>query len=289
MSEQSPLPAPTFTALSEAVSHLSRLAAAAEKVLRAADAERDPPAALAALSTVSRLLPALSAEAFTPEALAAVETTLTEAVTDWRLTRLQAFKEAAEGAGLPWQRLTTDEMRVGEATVRLDLDKGEADILYARETLDVVRAEPRAVVEGVRKHLAALTRADEPAVVFQEIAQAYRILLARLGLAFGERVNLVDLLPALFFVRQPESFWKKQEPKALRPVTRAQLAWDLDHLQHAHSLEHDGLRIGLGTATGGSTAKKANVLFLESAPAGGQYFLTFAMRAVPPATVAPEA
>lgn len=283
MSEQSPPASPTYTALAEAVTQLAKLSAQAEKALRAADPQADPTAALAALASVERLLPALQADAFAPEALAAVLSATTEVVADWRLTRLGAFKAAAEAAGLTWQRVTTDEMRLGELTVRLDLDRGEAEILYARELLDTVRAEPRAVIEAVRRETSALTRTDAPEVVFREIALAYRLLLTQSNLAFGERVHLVDLLPPLFYVRQSETFWKKQEAKQLKAVSRAQLAWDLDHLQRAHCLECGGLRIGLGTATAGTTAKKVQVLFLEAAAAGGQYFLTFAMRSVAPA------
>lgn len=264
--------------LLDALSALARAAAAAEKAVRTADPRVDPPGALAALEAVRRLLPTLHAAALGPEALTARENALREATADWRLTRLAAFHTAATEAGVPYERVTTDEIRLGAFTVRLDLDAGEAEVRYAREVLDAVRAEPRLVLDAVRKAGAALHRDVEPAVIFREIALAYRLLLTQLGLPFGERVNLVELLPPLFYVRQTEAFWKKQESRALRPVTRAQLAWDLDALQRAHCLESDGLRIGLGSATAGSTAKKSQVLFLESAAGGGQYFLTFALR-----------
>ena len=267
-----------WSALGDTLSTLSRLAAAAEKTVRAVDAERDPLGAAAALAQVEKLTPALGAEALQPAGLGALASRLAEAATDWRLTRLNAFSEAATAAGLSFVRLTTDELRLGVATVRLDLDRGQAEVLYARESLETLRAEPRAVVDAVRRHLTGLNRNDPPESVFRELVMAYRILCAQLSLPLGERVNLVDLVAPLFYVRQSESFWKKQEARGLRPVTRAQLAWDLDHLQQARCLEVDGLRLTLGTATGGSTARKSNVLFLESAAAGGQYFLTFAVR-----------
>ena len=143
------------------------------------------------------------------------------------------------------------------------------------------------MADAVRRQTAALTWAQPADAVFRELVSAYRILCAQSGLPLGERVNLVDLVSPLFYVRQPDAFWKKQDPRSLRPVTRAQLAWDLDHLQANRHLEADGLRILLGTATGGSTAKKQTVLFLESAAAGGQYFLTFAVRRVDAPSPAP--
>lgn len=278
----SPAPSSGWPALEAALRELARLATAAHKAVEAVDAATDPVGATAALATLERLGPALHAEALHADALKALTTHLADAAMDWRLTRLAAFAEAAAAAGLPFARVTTDELRMGELTVRLDLDRGEATLSYAREPLQTLRAEPRAVVEAVRKQTAALGWTQPADAVFREFIAAYRVLCAQTGLPLGERVNLVDLVSPLFYVRQPESFWKKQDARALRPVTRAQLAWDLDHLQAARHLEGDGLRILLGTATGGSTAKKQSVLFLESAAAGGQYFLTFAVRRVEP-------
>jgi len=277
-SQSSAPPSSDWTALESALRELARLATAAQKAVEAVDAATDPLGASAALATIERLGTALHAEALRPEALRALGARLADAALDWRLTRLAAFAEAAAAAALPFARVTTDELRIGELTVRLDLDRGEATLAYAREPLQTLRAEPRAVVDAVHRQTAALRWTQPADVVFRELIAAYRVLCAQTGQPLGERVNLVDLVSPLFYVRQPE------DARTLRPVTRAQLAWDLDHLQAARHLEADGLRIQLGTATGGSTAKKQSVLFLESAAAGGQYFLTFAVRRLDPAS-----
>jgi hypothetical protein len=59
-----------WSALGDALSTLSRVAAAAEKAVRAVDAERAPPGAAAALQHLDKLRPALAAE---PLQAAAVE------------------------------------------------------------------------------------------------------------------------------------------------------------------------------------------------------------------------
>jgi len=271
-----------WQALQEAASRLVKASTAAEKNLRAVNAaSADPQGALAALATLAPLRDSLDATPLTAAALAALEAEVAEGVDVWRMRWLGELSRAAEAAGLEFARLTSDEVRVGEATVRVHLARGEAEVCYAREVLDTVRAEPGAVVSAAQRAIGTLRRpTDEAPMIFDELAAAYRVLLARSGQPFGERVNLVDLIAPLFFVRQPDGFWRKPDAKSARLVTRAQLAFDLDSLQRARCLERSGLRIVLGTATGGSTAKKQQVLFLESAPAGGQYFLTFALRAV---------
>jgi hypothetical protein len=259
-----------WQALQEAASRLVKASTAAEKNLRAVNAaSADPQGALAALAALAPLRASLDAPPLAAPALSAIEAEVTESVDAWRMRWLGELSRAAEAAGVEFARLTSDEVRVGEATVRLHLSRGEAEVCYAREVLDTVRAEPAVVVAAAQRVIATLRRPiDDAPAIFDELVAAYRVLLARSGQPFGERVSLVDLITPLFFVRQPDGFW------------RAQLAFDLDTLQRARCLERGGLRIALGTATGGSTAKKQQVLFLESAPAGGQYFLTFALRAV---------
>jgi hypothetical protein len=265
-----------WRALADRVREVSRAAQAAEKALKAVDdPEAAPREARAALDTVAALQSAVGALPGTGDLAAALD----EAGARWRLTRLSALKAAAGEAGLAFQQLTSDEVRVGEATVTLRLDQGTADVRYAREVLATVAADGPAIAAEVRRQLAALAEASpEPAAIFDQLSSAYKALLARKDLRFGERVELVELLPELFLLRQPAGFWAKPDPKKLRPMTRAQLAYDLDRLQQARALSRDGLRVVLGTATGGSAAKKNQVLFLESGGAGGQYFLTFAMR-----------
>ncbi len=265
-----------FRALADRVREVARAAEKAEKALKAVDdPESAPREARAALDAAEGLRAAIATLPATGDLAAALD----EAGARWRLTRLSALKAAAGEAGLAFQQLTSDEVRVGEATVTLRLDQGAADVKYARESLATVPADGPAIVAEVRRQLAVLAEASPaPAAIFDQLASAYKALLARRDLRFGERVELVELLPELFLLRQPAGFWAKPDAKKLRPMTRAQLAYDLDRLQQARALGRDGLRIVLGTATGGTAAKKSQVLFLESGGAGGQYYLSFAMR-----------
>ena len=269
-----------FIEASERVSQLARVAGSCDKALRGVrSAKADPVGARRALDAVGETLVACEKLLTFGEGLTALKVSVDDAVMTWRLATLGAIADAASASGLSHERLTATAFRLGPLTVEVDFDAGTATLSYARETLAVVRAGVNDVLDSAAAQVKTLERhSPSPEETIADLFQAYRVLTARQGLPFGERVFLVDLLPALFYVRQSEGCWKRQDQKSLRPVSRVQLAWELDHLHAARMLEHAEHRLVLGTATGGSASKKQQVLFLESAAAGGQFFLTLAFR-----------
>ncbi|MFN3199420.1 MAG: hypothetical protein ACE366_13535 [Bradymonadia bacterium] len=260
----------------DAVKQALKAATAAEKALKAVgDPATSPVAALKALDALS----ALSCAPIEQATVDALKGAIEQARGAWRMQFLNGLKAEAQSQGVAFARLTQSEVRLGEATAVLDLDKGVAKVCYAREPLTEVSAEPRALVSGVGKAMAELTSGGfDAAEVFEQITGAYRALLGRKSLPGGERVFLVDLIPELLPARQSDAFWKRQDPRRLITVTRARLAWELDQLQKARALEQGGWRIVLGTATAGSASQKKKVLFLESGPGGGQYYLSFTLK-----------
>lgn len=262
----------------EAARQTLKAATAADKALKAVSTpEAAPQEALTAAGALADARRAL--EAIDPALIEQLTEALKGARQMWQMGFLKTLKAQAEGEGLRFERLTQDEIRLGQATVILALEKGKATVCYAREPLLEVRADAREIVEGVKQALSDLAGGPfEAEATFDDLAGAYRALVARQGLTPGARVPIVDLIPELLPARQSAAFWKRQDPKKLIPVSRARLAWDLDHLQKARALEQKGARITLGTATGGSAAKKQQVLFLESGPGGGQYYLTFTLK-----------
>ena len=271
-----------WPAFAAALKAWSRAVAAADKAAKVVKRPGDdPPAARAAIDAVRAARAAIEAPALAPDALERLERGVEERAVPWRLERLGAIQKAVEAAGLRYARITAREVRIGPMSVSVDFEKGEARVAYARETLSVERADPDVIVEAIKEHHKALRRGDpEPRVIFEDLHTAYRTCLARRGGGDGDRVPLVALLPELFVVRQSDSFWNKPGPKSFTSVTRAQLAFDLDRLQRARALQMNGRRVVLGSATGGSAAKKREVLFLEAGPAGGQFYLSFAMQRV---------
>jgi hypothetical protein len=81
-------------------------------------------------------------------------------------------------------------------------------------------------------------------------------------------VDLVDTLAPLAWLLDPSSGRKTT------PYPRHMLAYQLYRLQREAHLQHEGLRLELGTATGGSTRHKAKVLFVPSSHTEGFYYLS---------------
>jgi hypothetical protein len=98
--------------------------------------------------------------------------------------------------------------------------------------------------------------------------------LAARGHTLGERVDLVDLRLPLALLRTGADRWRRIELAKTPSYERYQLAYQLQRLRKDQLLEKGGLRLDLGSATGGSTRQKHNVLFIPRAGGDGQYYLS---------------
>ena len=193
------------------------------------------------------------------------------------------LREAAEGAGLSYQQLgaSPPTVRIDPFNIELDFKKGEAEISYSRLELATVPLDCDQILRERARLLASLESAEfEPADYLAKVFEAYRRSLAAHGLKWGERVDLVELLPELAFLQQSERFRKDPVREAFKPYGKVRFAYDLARLRRARHLEHLGARLTLGTATLGSTRQKDRVMFLEEA-GQGQYYLSLAFQGGP--------
>ena len=193
------------------------------------------------------------------------------------------LREAAEGAGLSYQQLgaSPPTVRIDPFNIELDFKKGEAEISYSRLELATVPLDCDQILRERARLLSSLESAEfEPADYLAKIFEAYRRTLAAHGLKWGERVDLVELLPELAFLQQSERFRKDPVREAFKPYGKVRFAYDLARLRRARHLEHLGARLTLGTATLGSTRQKDRVMFLEEA-GQGQYYLSLAFQGGP--------
>ena len=164
--------------------------------------------------------------------------------------------------------------------VELDLTSLAATVTYAREP--VLQAEATAskilaardkAIESIREQ--AVSSED----FFERVAVAYRMVLAARGREHGERVDLVDLLAPLAILQHDADAWRKDAPDKIAPYPRYLLAYQLNRLRRDGLLVHRGRRLELGTATGGSTRNKRDVLFVPTSPTEGQYHLSWRITA----------
>ena len=190
------------------------------------------------------------------------------------------LREAAEAAGVACQMVGNEPptLRLEPLTVELDFRRGEAVFSYARLELSRVGLDSARVLQERQKLVDSLETADfQPAEYLARLYEAYRRCLSSAGLRWGERVDLVDILPEVAFLQQSEKFRKDPSRDSFRPYGKVRFAYDLARLRRSRQLEHQGARLALGTATLGSTRNKDRVLFLEEA-GQGQFYLSLAFQ-----------
>ena len=108
---------------------------------------------------------------------------------------------------------------------------------------------------------------------WQALKAAYDIVLLKDGKPAGERIDIVDVLVPMAWI-WPHAVQLKKATQFPRYL----LAYQIQKLRQDGLIAHNGYRLDLGTATGGSTKNKANVLFIPMGPTEGQYYLTMCFR-----------
>ncbi|MEW6368459.1 MAG: hypothetical protein AB1714_27845 [Acidobacteriota bacterium] len=181
-----------------------------------------------------------------------------------------------QGAGLEIAQITEHPLTVliSPIETEIDLSGGRARILYAREVIDDdLKVEARAILEAREKAMARIRdQAVDSPVFFETAHRAYRAVLLARGFSPGERVDIVDLLAPLALFRQEVERWRGTDP--VKAFPRYLLAYQLHRMQRDGLLVKDGLRMELGTATGGSTRNKRDVIFIPASATEGQYYLS---------------
>ena len=159
-------------------------------------------------------------------------------------------------------------------TVELLIEQKKAVWTYAHETLQTV---PLAVEEILAAHRTLVdafraSRVDSQ-TFWTLLRKAYEMVLILDGLSAGSRIDIVEMLPALAWI------WPQQAAvKKAGVFPRYLLAYQLQKLRADGLLQNQGLRMELGSATGGSTRNKQNVLFIPQGPSEGQYYLSICFR-----------
>lgn len=176
----------------------------------------------------------------------------------------------AEGIGLAVVTRQPLELRLPPLGVSVDLERDRADLTFGRERLARVGARADEILAARAEALAELEEGEwDPRAYLFDLYRAWRRCSPR-----GDWVELVDALPELVLLRQGEAWRREPSARNFRPYSRARFAYDLHRLRRDRALAIDGWRLSLGPATGGSTADKKRVLWLEDAQGRGQYHLT---------------
>ena len=184
--------------------------------------------------------------------------------------------ENARSAGLTCELVTADPMEFSIApfTLTVDLEKSSSTLRYARLAIKELVAQPEQILKAYGKSLDLLDSGWDPERFFDVLHEAYQAQLTCKGLAQGERVHLADLLGPVALAYQGNKFLVDPVADNFRSYGRVRFSYDIAHLRRARLLERNEWRINLGPATGTSTRRKENVLYIEDSVGRGQYYLS---------------
>ena len=161
-------------------------------------------------------------------------------------------------------------------TLEVHFETGKAVLTYAHEALQTVSAVPEEILNAHQMLVENFRACRIDSQQFWQVLKlAYDMVLLKEAQPSGARIDIVQLLPALAWIWPNAAVTKKNTgfPKYL-------LAYQLQKLRSDGMLVNRGLRLDLGTATGGSTRNKANVLFIPMGHSEGQYYLSICLRQV---------
>lgn len=161
-------------------------------------------------------------------------------------------------------------------TLQVDFEQARATFSYARENIEACALDTQEIAK-MHAQLLEQFRAQrvDSKRFFVKLRAAYQMLCIKNGLAPRERVDLVDLLLPLAWLWDEGGGAKK----ALSPLPKYLLAYQLQKLRKDKLLTYNGAQLDLGVATGGSTRNKGNVVYIPQGPSEGQYYLSITFNA----------
>jgi hypothetical protein len=184
---------------------------------------------------------------------------------------------AAEGIRL---RVDSKEdpvvLRLSPFEVQISREKGNAKLFFARQEVSE-GPFPATVARILAEREAALRRLgdlEDPAGFFAACHAAWRAARAARGPQATEAVEILDFLPFLALTFQNDRFREQPLARHFADYGRARFAWDVLRLRRHGLLEHGGVRLSLGVATGRSASSKKRVLYFEDEEGKGEFKLT---------------
>jgi len=195
-----------------------------------------------------------------------------------RMELVGAIDAAAAAADVSFRKLSDRPLTIllSPLTFSCDVDRQTARAAFGKETIEediTLRAED---LVRARADLVSRLKAEavDSEVFFERLRKAYRLVLDVQEREAEARVDLVDVMVPLAVVSSERGRWRKKGIGALAPFPRYLLAYQLWKLRRDGLLEHGEARLDLGTATGGSTKDKRDVLFIPTTATEGQYFVS---------------
>jgi hypothetical protein len=191
---------------------------------------------------------------------------------------LARLRDAAAAESISFERLSESPpvLALQPFSLEIDWDNHRAALLFGRDAVDEdIPLEAGEIMRRRALAVKAIQAAALPSERFFDLLKlAWQVTLTARGQPDDARVDVVDLLGPLSLLTSSPDAWRSLRERDIKPYPRAMLVYQLYRLRRDRALERDGWRLDLGAATGGSTRKKQNVLFIPTTPGDGQYYLT---------------
>ncbi len=184
--------------------------------------------------------------------------------------------EKARQEGVEVMLISREEpvtLRVTPFEVQLDLEKGVAHFLFAKDELATCRLDENEVLIQRAKLMEELEKGFDPEGFFARCLAAWRAARAARRIE-GERVEILQILPYLAIEAQPKRFKETPSIKNYKGYSRGRFAYEVHLLRRARGFLQDGVRLNLGVATGTTASKKKRVIYFEDERGNGEYKLT---------------
>lgn len=194
-----------------------------------------------------------------------------------RMKFMQGLHGLADSADLAIEKLSESPLTLylEPFVVEPNFDTDEVDLTYGHVSVASTALDPEDVF-GARSRAADELdeRSRSSDSFFDQLHRAYELALAAEGRQPGDRVELVHLLAPLALLASETEMWRNPDLGEIEPYPKYLLSYQLSRLRSDGLLSKDGVRIDLGTATGGSTRDKDGVVFIPANRADGQYYLS---------------
>ncbi len=220
-------------------------------------------------------LPAVAERA--APALAAARAELDERRRRVRESLAPELRAACEARGLALRVVRQEEpleLRIPPLAVRVDRQRGSAEILFARQSLANCPADAASILAAREEALAELDGPFDAAAFFDACRTAWRAALGAGAGGSGERVEMRDFLPQLALRLQKPAFQTEPTARHFTGYPRSRFAWDVLRLRKAGGLSQNGWRMNLGVATGTTAQQKSRSIWLEDEHGDGEFKLT---------------
>jgi hypothetical protein len=195
-----------------------------------------------------------------------------------RQTFMKTLHREAKRREIEFEKISEGPLTLHIAPFDLeaDFETSTGRLSYARTDVATVDLDVDAILEAHQREMTAMKQRSRPSPrFFERLLSAYQLAVQAQGESIGSRVDLVDLLAPLALLDSDPTGWRNEALEAIEGhYPRHLLSYQLGRLRRDGMLEHAGHRIDLGTATGGSTEDKRDVLFLPTGPDAGQYYLS---------------